>query len=57
MNFTLFQMDVKSAFLNGVQEELFVHQPKGFKDATNPEYVYKLKKALLWSEASSLSLV
>ena len=47
MNFTVYQMDVKSAFLNGIlSEEVYVHQPKGFEDATNPEYVYKLNKAL-----------
>lgn len=47
MNFKIYQMDVKSAFLNmKLSEEVFVHQPKGFKDATSPDYVYKLNKAL-----------
>ena len=33
MNFKLYQMDVKSAFLNGLlQEEVFVEQSKGFQD-------------------------
>jgi len=45
--FRLFQMDVKSAFLNGyINEEVFVSQPPGFEDYKNPEHVYKLKKAL-----------
>jgi len=45
--FKLFQMDVKSAFLNGyINEEVFVSQPPGFEDYKNPEHVYKLKKAL-----------
>jgi len=45
--FRLFQMDVKSAFLNGYSnEEVFVSQPPGFKDYKHPEHVYKLKKAL-----------
>ena len=45
--FWLFQMNVKSAFLNGyINEEVFVSQPPGFEDYKNPEHVYKLKKAL-----------
>ena len=45
--FKLFQMDVKSAFLNGyINEEVFVSQPPGFEDHKNPEHVYMLKKAL-----------
>jgi len=44
--FKLFQMDVKSAFLNGVvNEEIFVSQPPGFEDHLYPNHVYKLKKA------------
>ncbi|GAA0186984.1 transmembrane signal receptor [Lithospermum erythrorhizon] len=47
LKFKLFQMDVKSAFLNGVvQEEVYVEQPKEFIDVQYPEHVYKLKKAL-----------
>lgn len=47
LRFKLYQMDVKSAFLNGVlQEEVYVEQPLGFKDPHNPEHVYRLKKAL-----------
>ncbi|GAA0149080.1 transmembrane signal receptor [Lithospermum erythrorhizon] len=47
LKFKLFQMDVKSAFLNGVvQEEVYIEQPKGFVDVTYPEHVYKLKKVL-----------
>ena len=43
----LFQMDVKSAFLNGeISELVFVEQPPGFEDPKNPNYVYKLSKAL-----------
>nr|KYP38726.1 Retrovirus-related Pol polyprotein from transposon TNT 1-94 [Cajanus cajan] len=46
-NFKLYQMDVKSAFLNGlIQEEVYVEQPPGFVDFKNPNHVYKLKKAL-----------
>jgi hypothetical protein len=47
LGFKLYQMDVKSAFLNGVlQEEVYVEQPKGFQDPHHPDHVYKLKKAL-----------
>ncbi|KAK2429756.1 putative mitochondrial protein [Trifolium repens] len=47
LKFKLYQMDVKSAFLNGyLQEEVYVEQPKGFVDPKHPNYVYKLKKAL-----------
>jgi len=43
LGFKLYQMDVKSAFLNGVLQE---EQPKGFQDPHHPHHVYKLKKAL-----------
>ena len=47
LNFKLYQMDVKSAFLNGMlQEEVYVEQPKGFVDPHRLDDVYKLKKAL-----------
>jgi hypothetical protein len=45
--FKLYQMDMKSAFLNGViQEELYVRQPPGFENPKYPNRVYKLLKAL-----------
>ncbi|RVW20081.1 Retrovirus-related Pol polyprotein from transposon RE1, partial [Vitis vinifera] len=45
--FKLFQMDVKSAFLNGIlNEEVYVEQPKGFQDPRYPNHVYRLRKAL-----------
>ncbi|GKB98874.1 retrovirus-related pol polyprotein from transposon TNT 1-94 [Tanacetum coccineum] len=47
LDFKLYQMDVKSAFLNGfINEEVYVAQPSGFIDFVKPNYVYKLKKAL-----------
>ncbi|GJX90795.1 retrovirus-related pol polyprotein from transposon TNT 1-94 [Tanacetum coccineum] len=47
LDFKLFQMDVKSAFLNGfINEEVYVAQPTGFIDFEKPDHVYKLKKAL-----------
>lgn len=47
LKFKLYQMDVKSTFLNGLlQEEVFVEQLEGFEDPQFPNYVYRLKKAL-----------
>nr|GFC54204.1 retrovirus-related Pol polyprotein from transposon TNT 1-94 [Tanacetum cinerariifolium] len=47
MNMVVYQMDVKTAFLNGIlREEVYVSQPDGFVDSENPNHVYKLKKAL-----------
>jgi hypothetical protein len=47
LGFKLYQIDIKSAFLNGIlQEEVYVEQPKGFQDPHHPDHVYKLKKAL-----------
>ncbi|WVZ63899.1 hypothetical protein U9M48_013493 [Paspalum notatum var. saurae] len=43
----LYQMDVKSAFLNGyINELVYVEQPPGFEDPSNPNHVYRLSKAL-----------
>ena len=46
-DFKLYQMDVKSVFLNGPLSELvYVEQPPGFEDPKYPNHVYKLNKAL-----------
>nr|GEY45791.1 retrovirus-related Pol polyprotein from transposon TNT 1-94 [Tanacetum cinerariifolium] len=46
-NMVVYQMDVKTAFLNGnLQEEVYVSQLDGFVDPDKPNNVYKLKKAL-----------
>nr|GEX69568.1 Gag-Pol polyprotein [Tanacetum cinerariifolium] len=45
-NFTIYQMDVKTAFLNGLlKEEVFVSHLEGFIDPVFPSHVYRLKKA------------
>jgi hypothetical protein len=44
--FKLYQIDVKSTFLNGViQEEVYVRQPPGFESLKYPDRVYKLSRA------------
>jgi hypothetical protein len=46
-SFKLYQMDVKSASLNGpIKEEVYVEQPLGFQDSEYPNHVYKLSNAL-----------
>jgi hypothetical protein len=45
--FKLYQVDVKSAFLNGpIKEEVYVEQPPNFKCEEYPSHVYKLHKVL-----------
>jgi hypothetical protein len=52
--FKLYQMDVKSVFLNGViQEEVYVRQPPGFESPKYPDRVYKLSKALFGLKQAS----
>jgi hypothetical protein len=56
--FKLYQMDVKSAFLNGyIEEEVYVRQPPDFENLKYPNHVYKLHKSLVWVETSPESLV
>ncbi|GKC64103.1 retrovirus-related pol polyprotein from transposon TNT 1-94 [Tanacetum coccineum] len=66
MNMVVYQMDVKTAFLNGnLREEVYVSQPDGFVDPDKPNYVYKLKKDLYglkqapraWYDMLSLNLI
>nr|GEV49122.1 retrovirus-related Pol polyprotein from transposon TNT 1-94 [Tanacetum cinerariifolium] len=46
-SFPFYQMDMKTAFLNGsLKEEVYVAQPDGFVDPDRPEKVYRLRKAL-----------
>jgi hypothetical protein len=46
-DFKLYQMDIKSAFLNGpIKEKVYMEQPLGFEDEEYPNHVYKLHMAL-----------
>ncbi|GJR90165.1 putative ribonuclease H-like domain-containing protein [Tanacetum coccineum] len=46
-NMVIYQMDVKTAFLNGeLNEVVYVSQPEGFVNPDHPSHVYRLKKAL-----------
>nr|GEW31534.1 putative Gag-Pol polyprotein [Tanacetum cinerariifolium] len=46
-NITIYQMDIKTAFLNGeLKEEVYISQPEGFVDPDHQTHVYRLKKAL-----------
>ncbi|XP_052724055.1 uncharacterized mitochondrial protein AtMg00810-like [Vigna angularis] len=54
MKLNLYQMDVKSTFLNGyIKEEVYVEQPPGFQDYEHPYYVFKLKKGSIWIETGT----
>ncbi|GJW99696.1 retrovirus-related pol polyprotein from transposon TNT 1-94, partial [Tanacetum coccineum] len=47
MDFVVYQIDVKSAFLNGkILEKVYVQQPPGFKSSKFPDHVCKLDKTL-----------
>ncbi|GKC28515.1 retrovirus-related pol polyprotein from transposon TNT 1-94, partial [Tanacetum coccineum] len=57
-NMIIYQMDVKTAFLNvDLQEEVFVSQPEGFEDQDNPTHVYRLKKGSLWAKAGTKGII
>ncbi|GJX70459.1 retrovirus-related pol polyprotein from transposon TNT 1-94 [Tanacetum coccineum] len=66
MNFKIYQIDIKSTFLNGkLKEEVYVKQPLGLESSEFPDYVYKLDKALYglkqapraWCETLSTFLI
>ncbi|GJR46284.1 retrovirus-related pol polyprotein from transposon TNT 1-94 [Tanacetum coccineum] len=54
-NMMIFQMDVKTAFLNGeLKEEVYISQPEGFVDQDNPSHVCRLKKALCGPQTTQI---
>ncbi|GKD59836.1 retrovirus-related pol polyprotein from transposon TNT 1-94 [Tanacetum coccineum] len=57
-SFTVFQMDVKIAFLHGtLKEDVYVYQPEGFIDVDHPSHVYKLKKALYGLKQAPIGMI
>ena len=57
-DFKLFQMNVKSAFLNGfIEEEVYVEQPLGFVDPTHLDFVFKLENALYCLKQMKIDLL
>nr|GEV52541.1 hypothetical protein [Tanacetum cinerariifolium] len=58
MNMIVYQMDVKTTFLNVIiREEVYVSQPDGFVDGENPNHVYKIEQSSLWVKTSSKGLM
>ncbi|GJV64545.1 retrovirus-related pol polyprotein from transposon TNT 1-94 [Tanacetum coccineum] len=58
MGFVVYQMDVKSAFLNGkLSEEVYIQQPPGFESSEFPDHVCKLDKALYQANPKESHLV
>ncbi|GKA82005.1 ribonuclease H-like domain-containing protein, partial [Tanacetum coccineum] len=56
-DFVVFQMDVKTAFLNEIlKEEVYVGQPLGFVSKQYPDHVYALDKALIFINQSKYTL-
>ncbi|KAJ9552008.1 hypothetical protein OSB04_016053 [Centaurea solstitialis] len=54
-NYEIWQMDVKTAFLNGKLEDVYMEQPEGFIDTKNPNKVCKLLKSIYGLKQASRS--
>nr|GEX81017.1 hypothetical protein [Tanacetum cinerariifolium] len=56
-SFTVYQMDIKTAFLyDPLKEEVYVNQPDGFVDPYHPDKVYRVK-GIIWTQTSSKGVV
>lgn len=58
-SWSIFQLDVKSAFVHGdLEEQVFIDQPRSNVKIGDEHKVYKLKNALyIWTKTSSKSMV
>ena len=55
-DYEIWQMDVKTAFLNGfLEEDVYMTQPEGFVDPNNPKKVCKLKRSIYGLKQASRS--
>ncbi|GKG23369.1 retrovirus-related pol polyprotein from transposon TNT 1-94, partial [Tanacetum coccineum] len=53
-SFPIYQMDIKTAFLNGpLKEEVYVAQPDGFVDPDHPDKVYRLREPGMMNSQNS----
>lgn len=54
LKFQVYQLDVKSAFLDReLEEEAYVEKPQGYIIQGKEDMVYKLKEGIIWTKVST----